>query len=119
MQNSCLERWIVGALAVTFRVAGIAPPIDGVTPSITDDALLRADTLKASRWGFAGKLRIHPSQVATMNKGFAPSEDELAWARRVLDAFKTANGAAVAVDGEMADRPVVQRAQSILDAIDV
>lgn len=64
-------------------------------------------------------LCIRPSQVATVNEGFAPSEDELAWARRVLDAFKAANGAAVAVDGKMADRPVVQRAQSILDAIGV
>ncbi|SAL88978.1 HpcH/HpaI aldolase [Caballeronia arvi] len=104
-------------LAVTSRVAGIAPPIDGVTPAIEDEDLLRADTLKARRWGFAGKLCIHPRQVPIVNAGFAPNQEELAWARRVIEAFKTADGAAVAVDGKMVDRPVIQRAQSILDAV--
>lgn len=104
-------------LTVISRVAGIAPPIDGVTPSIQDDSLLRAETIKAKRWGFAGKLCIHPRQIAIVNDAFSPTEDEVAWARRVTEAFETANGAAVAVDGKMVDRPVVQRAQYILDAI--
>ncbi|MGK8204845.1 HpcH/HpaI aldolase/citrate lyase family protein [Burkholderia cenocepacia] len=104
-------------LVLTSRVAGVAPPIDGVTPSITDVASLGADTVRAKRWGFAGKLCIHPRQVAIVNAGFAPSNDELAWARRVIEAFEAADGAAVAVDGKMVDRPVVQRAQSILDSI--
>jgi citrate lyase subunit beta / citryl-CoA lyase len=104
-------------LAVVSKVAGIAAPIDGVTPAIGDDDVLRSDTLKSKRWGFAGKLCIHPRQVAIINEGFAPSEGELAWARRVIEAFATAAGAAVAVDGKMVDRPVVQRAQSILDAV--
>jgi citrate lyase subunit beta / citryl-CoA lyase len=104
-------------LALKSRVAGIAPPIDGVTPSITDEALVTSDALRARRWGFAGKLCIHPRQVAIVKACFAPSSDEVAWARRVIDAFKIANGAAVAVDGKMVDRPVVQRAQSILESI--
>jgi citrate lyase subunit beta/citryl-CoA lyase len=104
-------------LAVSSRVAGIAPPIDGVTPAIGDDDVLRAETVKAKRWGFVGKLCIHPRQVAIVNAHFAPSENEMAWARRVIEAFETADGAAVAVDGKMVDRPVVQRAQSILDAV--
>ncbi|SAK99607.1 HpcH/HpaI aldolase [Caballeronia pedi] len=104
-------------LAVISRVAGIAPPIDGVTPAIGDEDLLGAETLKARRWGFAGKLCIHPRQVPIVNAGFAPTEDELAWARRVVEAFEAADGAAVAVDGKMVDRPVMQRAQSILDAV--
>jgi citrate lyase subunit beta/citryl-CoA lyase len=104
-------------LAVASRVAGIARPIDGVTPSIRDEERLRSDTLNARRWGFAGKLCIHPCQIAIVNKGFTPSEGEVAWASRVLEAFKTANGGAIAVDGKMIDRPVVQLAQSILDAV--
>ncbi|WP_235851068.1 HpcH/HpaI aldolase/citrate lyase family protein [Paraburkholderia piptadeniae] len=104
-------------LVVTSRIAGIAPPIDGVTPSIGDDDLLCADTLNAKRWGFAGKLCIHPRQVAAVNEGFAPSQAELAWASRIIEAFRIADGAAVAVDGKMVDRPVVQRAESILSAV--
>jgi citrate lyase subunit beta / citryl-CoA lyase len=104
-------------LIVISKVAGIAAPIDGVTPSISDDDLLRADTLNSRRWGFAGKLCIHPRQVAAINEGFAPGEHERAWAKRVIEAFERAAGAAVAVDGKMVDRPVVQRARSILDAV--
>ena len=101
-------------LVVTSRVAGIRAPIDGVTPAIGDVELLEAETTKGKRWGFAGKLCIHPKQVSTINRCYAPSDAELSWARKVLEAFERANGAAVAVDGKMVDRPVVLRAQSIL-----
>jgi citrate lyase subunit beta/citryl-CoA lyase len=103
-------------LVMISRVAEIRPPIDGVTPAIDDAQLLEAETTKAKRWGFAGKLCIHPKQVSTINDCFASSEAEIAWAKKVLDAFERANGAAVAVDGKMVDRPVIIRAQGILDA---
>ncbi|MBN3754474.1 CoA ester lyase [Paraburkholderia sp. Tr-20389] len=103
-------------LTMISRVADIHAPIDGVTPSIDDAELLQAETIKAKRFGFAGKLCIHPRQVSIVNRTFAPGESELAWARRVLHAFGSANGAAVAVDGKMVDRPVILKAQSILDA---
>lgn len=103
-------------LVMISRVAEIRPPIDGVTPAIDDTQLLEAETTKAKRWGFAGKLCIHPKQVSTINECFAPGEAEIAWAKKVLDAFERANGAAVAVDGKMVDRPVILRAQGILDA---
>jgi citrate lyase subunit beta/citryl-CoA lyase len=106
-----------GNLVMISRVAGIRAPIDGVTPTIGDEALLQADTVRGKRWGFAGKLCIHPKQVPTINRCYAPCESELSWARRVLDAFADAKGAAVAVDGKMVDRPVVLRAQSIVDGV--
>jgi citrate lyase subunit beta/citryl-CoA lyase len=102
------------ALVLASRLAGIAPPIDGPTTAFDDEALLRADAWRARRLGFGGKLCIHPRQVAVVNECFAPSADEVAWARRVVDADAGAGGAAVAVDGKMVDRPVVLRAQSIL-----
>lgn len=102
-------------LAMISRVAGIGAPIDGVTPAIDDDYALKNETLNGKRRGFAGKLCIHPKQVRTINECYAPSESELAWAKRILDAFSNANGAAIAVDGKMVDRPVVLRAQTILE----
>ncbi|MEB0165288.1 CoA ester lyase, partial [Glaciimonas sp. CA11.2] len=69
---------------------------------------------QARRLGFGGKLCIHPKQVNYVNEGFDPSATELSWAKRVLEAASTANGAAVAIDGKMVDRPVMLLAQRIL-----
>ena len=101
-------------LVLASRVAGVLPPVDGVTTAINDDALIRADTLRARRLGFGGKLCIHPKQLAAVHAGFAPTADEVAWAGRVRDAAAAAGGAAVAVDGKMVDRPVILRAEEIL-----
>ncbi len=102
-------------LVMISRVAGIHPPIDGVTPAIDDVERLATETRNGKRRGFGGKLCIHPKQVATVNQCYAPSESELAWARRVLDASEKANGAAISIDGRMVDRPVVRRAQRLVD----
>ncbi len=101
-------------LVLASRLARIAPPLDGVTVAIDDAARLAEDVQRARRLGFGGKLCIHPRQVAGVRAGFAPSEAELAWARRVLEAAAAAGGAAVAVDGKMVDKPVLLRAEGIL-----
>jgi len=102
-------------LVLASRVAGLTAPIDGVTVALDDDAQLHADTLRARRFGFGAKLCIHPRQVAPVNAGFRPTDAEVAWATRVLAAAREANGAAVAVDGKMVDRPVILRARRIVD----
>jgi len=101
-------------LVLASRLAGIGAPIDGVSTAIDDAQTLQHDVQRARRLGFAGKLCIHPRQVATVQHGFSPSADEQAWARRVLDAAAAAGGAAVAVDGRMVDTPVLKRAETIL-----
>ncbi|GAP37197.1 HpcH/HpaI aldolase/citrate lyase family protein [Piscinibacter sakaiensis] len=101
-------------LVLASRLAGIGAPIDGVCTAIDDAPRLAADVARARRLGFAGKLCIHPRQVAAVEAGFAPSAAELDWARRVLAAAEASGGAAVAVDGKMVDRPVLLRAQAIL-----
>jgi len=101
-------------LVLASRLAGLQPPVDGVSTAIDDAARLRDDALRARRLGFGGKLCIHPRQVADVNRHFAPTEAERAWAQRVLDAAAASGGAAVAVDGKMIDKPVILRAQAIL-----
>ena len=101
-------------IVLASRLANLAPPVDGVSTAIDDPAQLQDDTLRARRLGFGAKLCIHPKQVGTVNASFSPSADEVAWARRVLDAAANAGGAAIAVDGKMVDRPVILRAEALL-----
>ncbi len=101
-------------LVLASRLAGIAAPVDGVSPAIDDVAALTSDARRARRLGFGAKLCIHPRQVALVHAAFAPSDDEVAWAKRVVAAAEASAGAAVAVDGRMVDRPVLLRAQTLL-----
>ena len=94
---------------------------DGIWPDIRDAAGLRADSLTARRLGFTGKTLIHPEQIAVVNEIFSPTAAEVEEARRVVDAFDEglARGeGAVALDGQMLDAPVVDRARRVLRAIE-
>lgn len=97
-------------LVIASAAAGLAPPVDGVTTDLRDDERLEADVRYARRLGFGGKLCVHPRQVAPVRAGFAPTEAERDWARRVL----TAGASASTVDGRMVDKPVLDRARRIL-----
>ena len=101
-------------LVFQSRVAEIAPPIDGVTPSTTDQDRISSDAARAKRMGFGGKLCSHPSQVSLVRKAFEPSTTEIEWAKRVVQADHDAHGGAVKLDGRMIDRPVVLLAQKTL-----
>ena len=101
-------------LVLASRVAGIGAPVDGITQSVDDLELLRRDGQRARHLGFAAKLCIHPRQVDVVNRCFAPSPEEIEWARRVVDAFARSSGNAALLDGKMIDRPVLVRAEAIL-----
>jgi citrate lyase subunit beta/citryl-CoA lyase len=101
-------------LVLASRVAGILPPIDGVTTALDDLTRLQSDVERARRLGFGGKLCIHPKQVEPINRGFAPTAAELAWARRILEAAAASDAGALQLDGELIDRPVIERARTIV-----
>lgn len=101
-------------LVLASRLAGIAAPVDGVSTSIDDVESLKGDAQRARRQGFGAKLCIHPRQIETVNAAFGPSADEVSWAQRVLEAAARSGGAAVSVEGRMVDRPVMMRAQAIV-----
>jgi citrate lyase subunit beta/citryl-CoA lyase len=102
-------------LVMASRRAGRLPPIDGVTPSLDDAELIVADARRARAMGFGGKLAIHPKQVAPILSSFHPTENEVAWAERVLAA--AVSDSAVKVDGQMIDKPLVERARRIRAAV--
>jgi len=106
-------------LAVLSRAADLEAPIDGVFPPFNDLVGFEADALAARRLGFAGKMLVHPSQIALANAVFGPTESELDRARRVLSAIEEAHGRGTSVavlDGQMIDVPVVAWARSILES---
>jgi citrate lyase beta subunit len=91
--------------------------IDGVYTTLDDVEGLTADTRYILEMGYTGKLAIHPRQVAPIQKVFTPTEDEIAYAQRLIDAFNEhqAAGAGVfALDGRMVDMPMVRAAQAVL-----
>lgn len=101
-------------LVLVSRVAGLLPPVDGVTMALDDPDALRRDVSYARRLGFGGKLCVHPRQVAAINEGFRPTPAEVEWARRVVDAAAAAGNNALRLDGKLVDRPVIDRARAVL-----
>lgn len=101
-------------LVLVSRLAGITPPIDGVSVAIDDAAQLESDVRRSRRFGFGAKLCIHPRQVAGVHSGFAPTAAEVAWAGRVVAALAAGPMGAVTVDGKMVDKPIALLAQAIL-----
>lgn len=98
------------ALVIASRIAGIEPPLDGVTLQWKDVGAVFDDALNARKLGMTGKLCVHPRQVSEVRRAFQPTETEFDWAQRVL----AAGEGAVAVDGEMVDEPVRIRARGLL-----
>jgi len=89
--------------------------IDTVFTLFRDEATFRAECLAARRDGFAGKMAIHPAQVAPINEIFSPSAEALAKAQRIIALFEANPGAGViGLDGEMLDRPHLTRAQRLV-----
>jgi citrate lyase subunit beta / citryl-CoA lyase len=102
---------------VVAAIAAKRNAIDGIWPDVADLEGLRRETLQARRLGFSGKSLIHPGHIEVANEAFSPSADEVSYARRVVAAFEEARmqgRGAVALDGKMLDRPIVERARRTL-----
>lgn len=82
----------------------------------SDLEALRAAAMEARMHGFDGASCVHPSAVAILNEAFAPSAEEIDWARRVAAAAPESD-AAFTLDGRMVDKPVVERARRILKLV--
>ncbi|MFM1988842.1 MAG: citrate lyase beta subunit [Pseudomonadota bacterium] len=105
------------AIARASFAARLAPPIDTAFTDIPNLAELRASAARAKALGYGGKTCIHPTQIDAVNEVFSPGAERLAWARRVVEAFAAAERqglAALRLDGEMLDYPVVERARRLL-----
>jgi len=94
------------------RAAGIQP-IDTVFSDVTDMEALRQSVVEAKSLGFEGKGCIHPRQIKVVHEAFAPTEDEIEKAKKIVLAFEEAEKkglGVVSLGSKMIDPPVVKRA---------
>jgi len=89
--------------------------IDTVCTTIQDLEYVAFEAKNARRDGFSAKAIIHPSHVAPVNAAFSPSQEELAWARKIIAAFAAdSRTGVVKIDGKMIDKPHERAARRIL-----
>jgi citrate lyase subunit beta/citryl-CoA lyase len=105
-------------LVLASRAAGLASPIAGVTPSVSQDQT-EQEMQEAFRMGFGAKLCIHPTQLAGVRRALAPQPADLQWAQTVVAAWEAAHASgepagALQLDGKMVDRPVYLHALRLL-----
>ncbi|WP_095011738.1 HpcH/HpaI aldolase/citrate lyase family protein [Tsuneonella mangrovi] len=97
------------------HAAGV-PAIETLHANFRDEDGLRTSSRAARAEGFTGRLAIHPGQVATINECFTPSEEEVAFARRVVEAFEAnPEAGTVGIDGKMFDIPHLKAARRLLE----
>jgi len=114
-----------GQWALTYRMvrslcllgahaAGVEA-VDTLFVDFRDPEGLRASCRAASAEGFSGRVAIHPAQVEVINEAFSPSEEEVAFAQRVVDLFAAnPDSGTLGLDGKMLDIPHLKQAQKTL-----
>jgi len=108
---------LVRSLTLMAAHAAGVPAIETLHADFRDQKGLLATSRQARAEGFSGRLAIHPAQVGPINAGFTPSEEEVAFARRVVDAFAAEPDAGtVGIDGKMFDIPHLKSARRTLAA---
>jgi citrate lyase subunit beta/citryl-CoA lyase len=100
------------------RAARFDSPLDGVFANVRDAEGFEKDTALSRRLGYRGRKLIHPSQIEPCNRLYAPTQAELDYSKRVLEAFDKAlaqGSASTIVDGKMIDVAMANAARRMLD----
>ena len=98
------------------KAAGIQA-IDTVFSDVADMEALRQSVIEAKSLGFEGKGCIHPRQIKVVHEAFAPTDEEIEKAKKIVLAFEEAEKkglGVVSLGSKMIDPPVVKRAQNIM-----
>jgi len=103
----------LGLCLLAARAHGVAI-LDGVHLDLADDEGFVYSCRQGVELGFDGKTLIHPKTIAAANQAFAPSDDEIAWSRKIIDAHAEAAAAGkgiVLVDGRLIENLHVEAAR--------
>jgi citrate lyase subunit beta/citryl-CoA lyase len=107
-------------VVLASAAARLRPPVAPVTTQIRDADAVRWTSLRLRAAGFGSRAIIHPAQIAPVHAAYAPTADEVEWARAVVaaSAEAAARGAGAATDphGRMVDEPVLRQARAVLTA---
>ena len=98
---------------IAAAAAGVVA-IDTIATDIDDLEALKAESIAARKDGFLAKAVIHPKHVDIVNAAFMPTEEEIAWAERVVAVFAGNMSGVVKMDGKMLDKPHLRAAEKIL-----
>ena len=115
------ETLFLGSQKVVYaaRAAGIIPlGTIGTVANFKDLNAYRLSAIKSQKFGFEGASCIHPSVVTLLNEEFAPTEEEVTKAKRLIVAYEEAQAqgtGAITLDGKMVDVPIALRAQALLE----
>ena len=105
-------------LVLSSRAAGMENPIDSPWFHFKEVDAFRRSLERSRRSGFQGRLCVHPDQLGPVNEAYLPSVEEVSRAERIVAAFDAAEAkgaAAIQVDGQMIDYPIVHRARALLE----
>ena len=106
---------LVRSLALFAAAAAEVAPLDTLHADFRDLDGLERESRRSRRDGFVGRLAIHPAQVEVINRCFTPSDTEVDWAQRIVDAFAASpNAGTLGLDGKMIDRPHLLAARKTL-----
>jgi citrate lyase subunit beta/citryl-CoA lyase len=104
-------------VVLASRINDLEPPVDTVFIHIREPDAFRASCIRVRQSGYQGKLCIHPDQVGPANSIFTPGADDVAWAKKIVAAFRAAEAAgsaSIQVDGYFVDYPIVAKAERML-----
>ncbi len=107
----------LGLCLLAARACGLAI-LDGVHLDLQDDEGFVAACRQGKELGFDGKTLIHPKTIAAANEIFAPSEEEIAWSKKIIEAHRKANEegrGVVVVDGRLIENLHVENAHRIVE----
>ncbi len=116
----CWDSLLVPSMQVNIACKAAGIELLGYVGSIAefrDIEAFETSVMRSTSLGFTGGFAIHPAQVEVLNRAFSPCREDVAHARRVVEAFAKAQGegtGAIAVDGKMVDLPVALRAEKLL-----
>jgi citrate lyase beta subunit len=105
-------------IATLARAANVEGIYDSVFPDLENTSALRRQAESVKNMGFTGQLAIHPSQLEIINAVYSPSQQEIEWATRVLQAADSSERNVQGVfmlDGQMIDRPVIEQARRLYE----
>ncbi|MDE0841980.1 MAG: CoA ester lyase [Porticoccaceae bacterium] len=109
--------YVRGHMILTARAHSLEAPIDTVHIQLDDMESYAQSVATGVKFGFQGKLLIHPKQVKLANQSYMPSAAELAKAVKVIAAFEAAEAegsASIQVDGYFVDYPIVEKAYAVV-----